>query len=74
MKIFNRDIDDTYRALDTVIDIYTGHEHLWYSGNTTYINNAYLITLKKASKRDHGIELDLVSGGKKMTINITITI
>jgi hypothetical protein len=72
MKIFNREVKDEYRALTRLIDIYTGTEP-WYR-SACNIKSDYLVGLRTASKRDHGIELDLISGGKKMTINITIII
>jgi len=72
MNIFRRQIRDKYRALATLVCIYTGTDASYQRSSRAKIE--HLISLKAHSKKSHGMELELIEKGKLMIIDITITL
>jgi len=76
MIIFKREINDKYRALNTVYDCYMDNTGKYYSGGY-YTKKTRIESLKRLEtdmKKELGIELDLITGGNLMIIDITITL
>lgn len=72
MNIFRRQIRDKYRALATLVCIYTGTDESYLGSSRARIE--HLISLKAHCKKSHGMELDLIEKGKLIIIDVTITL
>lgn len=78
MLIFKRQISEKYRTLETVYDCYMDEcNNGFYSNNNRYSKKIRIESLKRLEtdmKKELGIELDLITGGNLMIVNITLTI
>ena len=72
MNIFRRHIREKYIALATVVSTYMGYNTSYQSVHNIKMEN--LTSLRVTIKKEHGIELELITKGKLMIIDITITL